>query len=179
MANPRAENVVEAIRQSDYADLFREVFGANSLDETEKAFDYFAQAVAAYERTEEFHPFDSKYDYYLQGKVALNEQELKGLEIFNNDAKGKCAACHPSEAAADGKPPLFTDFTYDNLGVPKNPENPFYYLAKDLNPAGTVYVDLGLGGFLNNEEEYGKFRVPTLRNVGRTAPYMHNGVFKT
>ncbi len=46
-------------------------------------------------------------------------------------------------------------------------------------PAGTAYVDLGLGGALNDTRENGKFRVPTLRNVALTAPYMHNGVFAT
>ena len=93
--------------------------------------------------------------------------------------KGDCAACHPSKPGEDGRPPLFTDFTYDNLGVPKNPENPFYYLPKEFNPAGVDFVDLGLGGVLNKPEENGKFKVPSLRNIAITGPYFHNGFFKT
>jgi cytochrome c peroxidase len=179
MANPKAENVIAAIRESDYVNLFKSVFGNEALDDSDKAFDYFAEAVAAYERSDEFNPFTSKYDYYLQGKVKLSEEEFRGLSLFNDESKGNCAACHPNERAEDGSLPLFTDFTYDNLGVPKNPENPFYYLPKDLNPDGVHFVDLGLGGFLNKKEENGKFRVPTLRNIAITSPYMHNGVFKT
>jgi len=75
--------------------------------------------------------------------------------------------------------PLFTDHTYDNLGVPPNPENPFYYLSAQLNPDGTAWVDRGLGAVVNNPEFDGMFRVPTLRNVAVTPPYMHNGIFKT
>ena len=74
---------------------------------------------------------------------------------------------------------MFTDFTYDNLGTPRNPENPFYSLPTELNPDGYAYVDLGLGKTVNDPAQNGKFRVPTLRNVAVTPPYMHNGVFKT
>ena len=87
---------------------------------------------------------------------------------------------------ANGEPALFTDYTFDNLGVPKNPDNPVY----DNNPD---FIDLGLGGFLASRPEYepfvdanlGKQKVPTLRNVdlrpgnGFTKAYMHNGYFKT
>jgi cytochrome c peroxidase len=85
-----------------------------------------------------------------------------------------------------GKKPLFTDFTFDNLGSPINPENPVY----DYNPS---FIDYGLGGFLLTRTDYssmatenmGKHKVPTLRNVdkrpdnGFTKAYMHNGVFKS
>jgi len=99
--------------------------------------------------------------------------------LFEDENKGLCAECHPSGPGPNQEPPLFTDFTYDNLGVPKNPENPYYYLPKSLNPDGEQFVDLGLGSIVEKLEENGKFRVPTLRNVAVTAPYMHNGVFKT
>jgi cytochrome c peroxidase len=98
--------------------------------------------------------------------------------LFEDEDKGNCAACHPSQPSDDGTPPLFTDFTYDNLGVPKNPENPFYYLPKFLNPSGVDFVDLGLGGTLNKPSENGKFKVPSLRNIAKTSPYIHNGLFK-
>jgi cytochrome c peroxidase len=138
-----------------------------------------ADAIEAYEKTSEFSPFNSKYDHWLRGETELTEQELRGLKLFEAEDKGNCAACHPSRLAADGSPPLFTDFTYDNLGVPRNPENPFYSLPSDLNPDGFAFVDFGLGETVNDPAQNGKFRVPSLRNVAITAPYMHNGVFKT
>ena len=178
MSNPDAKAVVEKVRKSEYADLFRKVFGIATLDDPNKAFDMVAEAIAAYEKSSELNQFNSKYDLYLAGKVALTEQERRGLELFEDEEKGNCAACHPSQPGADGTPPLFTDFTYDNLGVPQNPENPFYYLPKNLNPNGVYFVDLGLGDVLNKPSENGKFKVPSLRNVAKTAPYLHNGIFK-
>jgi cytochrome c peroxidase len=179
MANPNAEAVVEAIRQAEYSGLFREVYGPDALDDAAVAYDHFADAVAAYESTSELNPFDSKYDLYLAGEVQLSEQELDGLELFEREDKGNCAACHPSKSGVGNSPPLFTDYTYDNLGVPRNPESPFLYLPRDLNPAGADYVDPGLGAVVGDPELNGLFRVPTLRNVAITQPYMHNGVFKT
>jgi len=179
MANHDTETVVAAIRAADYRDLFIQVFGGDALDDPDRAFDFFANAIAAYETTSELSPFDSKYDLYLAGEVQLTEQELRGLDIYESEGKGNCAACHPHQAAPNGSPPLFTDFTYDNLGVPKNPENPFYFLSSELNPAGVDYVDLGLGPVVDDPDMNGLFRVPTLRNVALTPPYMHNGVFKT
>jgi cytochrome c peroxidase len=179
MANPNAEAVAAKVRQSSYADLFREVFGPEAFADPNRAYDFVAEAIAAYERTDELNQFNSRYDLFLQGKLKLTDQEMRGLALFESEKKGRCAECHPSRRGPDQGPPLFTDFTYDNLGVPKNPENPYYYLPKSLNPDGTTFVDLGLGGVLNKPEENGKFRVPTLRNVAVTAPYMHNGIFKT
>jgi cytochrome c peroxidase len=87
---------------------------------------------------------------------------------------------------------LLTDYTYDNLGIPKNPENPFYK-ELDWNPLGEDWIDLGLGGYLKGAgypesvymPEMGKFKVPSLRNVDlRPYPqfikaYGHNGYFKS
>ena len=136
-----------------------------------------ADAIAAFEKTDELNKFSSKFDYYLAGKTKLSVQELRGLELFND--KGKCAECHPSEAVrgTDGKivPPLFTDFTYDNLGIPKS-TNP---LIAD-NP-----IDYGLGGREDikakdpSGAELGKHKVMTLRNIELTPPYGHNGFFAT
>jgi hypothetical protein len=112
------------------------------------------------------------------------------LELFNG--KGMCSACHVSEPGASGEPPVFTDFTYDNLGLPRNPENPFY--TSPFNPEGAAWIDPGLGGFLASvgyypvelsQPEMGKQKVPTLRNVdlrpypGFVKAYGHNGFFKS
>ena len=179
MANPDEAAVVASIRKASYAPLFRKVFGEKSLDDVGKAYQFAAEAIADYEMSPEVNRFDSKYDFYLRGKARLTAQELRGLALFEDEKKGNCAACHPSRPGPDGKPPLLTDFTYDNLGVPKNPENPFYTLPKAFNPDGYAYVDLGLAGTVKKSAAEGLFRVPTLRNASLTAPYLHNGVFKT
>ena len=139
-------------------------------------------AIAAYEGSAEVKAFSSKFDAYLAGEVELTEQEELGLDLF--EGKAMCSACHPS----DGPDPLFTDFTFDNLGVPKNPDNPFYAMDEvyldngdPINPEGADWIDPGLGGFLQTRPEWedmadanmGKHKVPTLRNVG-LAPDEHN-----
>jgi cytochrome c peroxidase len=179
MANPDTLTIAGKLRVLGYADLFTDIYGPGALSDPGMAFANMADAIEAYEKTTEVSPFSSKYDYWLRGDTDLSEQELRGLGIFEAEDKGNCAACHPSRPAMDGSPPLFTDFTYDNLGTPANPENPFYSLPPDLNPDGFAFVDLGLGKTVDDPAQNGKFRVPTLRNVALTAPYMHNGVFKT
>jgi cytochrome c peroxidase len=179
MANPDVETIAAKLRAVEYALLFIEVYGEDALADPQRAFDHMADAIAAYERTAEVSPFVSKYDLWLRGEAELDAQERRGLSLFEAEDKGNCAACHPSRPAKDRSPPLFTDFTYDNLGVPPNPESPFYLLDARLNPQGFGFVDLGLGAVVKDPAQNGKFRVPTLRNVGVTGPYMHNGVFKT
>jgi cytochrome c peroxidase len=120
----------------------------------------------------------------------LNDTELIGLAMFNDRAD--CASCHSLEPGPDGYP-LFTDFGYDNIGVPKNPDNPFYAMPPEWNPDGEDWVDYGLGGYLQSagyppevyEPELGKVKVPSLRNVDLrpsedvVKAYGHNGFFKS
>ena len=176
MAAPDIPAVVDKLRLSTYTSLFHEVYGPDALATAEVAFDHMADAIQAFEKTSEVSPFSSKYDHWLEGKATLSEQELRGMKVFE---KGNCAVCHPNRKDKNGAPPLFTTFTYDNLGVPRNPENPFYALPAELNPSGTAFIDLGLGQTVKDPAQNGKFRTPTLRNVAVTGPYMHNGVFKT
>lgn len=177
MANPSVEAVIARLRQSSNAARFRAVFGAAALDDAAIAFDRLAAAIAQYEaELPDFRRFDSKYDAYLAGQTLLTAQEARGLAVFEDPDKGNCAACHPSRPAADGSPPLFTDFTYDNVGVPRNGRIP-----ANADPA---FFDLGLCGPLRKDladrrDLCGAFKVPTLRNVARTAPYFHNGAFGT
>lgn len=179
MANPNPRAVVEKVRRTAYAAQFDELYGPGALSQAGPAFERIAAAIAAYERSAEFAPFSSRYDAFLRGKAALSPRELRGLQLFEDEKKGNCAACHPSQHQPNGDLPLFTDFTYDNLGVPRNPDNPFYTQDKRFNPQGRKFVDKGLGGFVKKRAEDGKFKVPTLRNIALTAPYMHNGYFKT
>lgn len=208
---PNARSVCIKVAHSDYADLFKQVWGEGSLDfvkwrklqrkdvegtyvdgeYVDGTYDKIARSIAAYERSAEVNPFSSKYDYFLKEKdpTVLTTQEALGLALF--EGKAKCSACHISEPGSKGESPLFTEFTYDNLGIPKNPENPFYSMPKKWNPDGYAWVDLGLGGFLQGagyeasvyKPEKGKHKVPTLRNVDlRPNPdfkkvYGHNGYF--
>jgi cytochrome c peroxidase len=191
---PHAKQVVRKVQQSAYAPLFVQVWGRGSLDPVKDVvgtYERIARSIAAYERSPEVNPFSSKYDYWLKGEATLTEQEDLGRRLFRG--KAMCSACHPSEPGPDGQPPLFTDFTYDNLGVPKNPNNPFYTQPRKINPDGVNWIDPGLGGFLKSagfaqelyQAEWGKHKVPTLRNVDlRPTPdfvkaYGHNGVFKS
>ena len=177
MANPSVASVVEKLRSAAYVAEFTRIFGADVFDDPTRAFDSAALALARYQLEDpDFRPFDSKYDAFLSGKARLTDQELRGLALFNDPLKGNCAACHPSARGSDGSPPLFTDFTYDNLGVPRN----------DAIPANAdaAYVDLGLCGpqradLGERRDLCGAFKVPSLRNVSRTAPYFHNGRFAT
>lgn len=148
-------------------------------EKSDAAYGSVGLSIAAYEDSPEVNAFSSKYDLTFTGKVKLSKLEQKGYALFRG--KGMCHRCHPGNS----QEALFTDFTFDNLGVPQNPEN----------PAGVApdFVDPGLGGFLKKagypeevyEAELGKHKVPTLRNVDlrpgsdKVKAYAHNGYFKT
>ncbi|WP_455205793.1 cytochrome-c peroxidase [Kaarinaea lacus] len=189
MAMPSKESVLRRIASRDnknrgkykvlwelvYNVEFEQLREPESDVEVNALYDMMADAIAAFEKTRIFSPFTSKFDYFLAGKAELTEQELKGRALY--EGKAQCNACHPSKPmlAPDGSvmPPLFTDFTYDNIGVPKS-QNP---LIVD-NP-----VDLGLGGRPDiaardsSGAELGKHKVMSLRNIAVTPPYAHNGFF--
>ena len=179
MHNGSKQEVIDKIRTGQFANEFRKVFGGDIFSDTDKAYDALASAIASFERTEVFHPFSSKYDLYLKGRVRLSDAESRGLAIYNDEKKGNCFACHPSAPGPHGEPPLFTDFSYDNIGLPKNPNNPFYTQPSWHNPDGAAFIDMGLAPTTGRPEDGGRFKVPSLRNVAIRAPYFHNGCFST
>jgi cytochrome c peroxidase len=178
MAMPNELAVVSRIQQDKtYRRLFRQVYGLNLIEiaDSEKVsqlFELVAKAISKYEESPVFNKFNSKFDYVLAGKTSFTPLEAQGFELFNREDKGNCAACHVSEAsiAEDGsiEPPLFTDFSYDNIGLPRN-----------VNIPGNPEPNLGLGGrtdlTTNAANELGKHKVMSLRNIALTAPYGHNG----
>lgn len=111
-----------------------------------------AAAFAAYEKTLE--TVDSKFDDWSNNLKKLTAQEERGRELFVGD-KAKCFDCHRMED--------FTTDEFKNIGL---------YNEKELN-------DAGLFNITKKETDKGKFKIPGLRNIGVTAPYMHNGMFKT
>jgi cytochrome c peroxidase len=153
---------------------------AGDRAKSDAAYDSIALSIEAFEASPEVNAFTSKYDASFMGAAKLTEQERRGFALFQG--KAGCKGCHPSS----GKQPLFTDFTFDNLGVPVNPENPVY----DYDPG---FIDFGLGGYLATRSDYagyadanmGKQKVPTLRNVDLrpntsfVKDYGHNGYFKS
>lgn len=167
--------VVEQARKSDYFPELLQLYGRT--ENTDTLYRFIARALAAYERSAEVNPFSSKFDAYHDGKEQLTEAEIRGMELFK--VKGKCAECHIMDVDPRAGKILFTDHTYDNLGIPLNAANPFYRMPVAYNPCGRDTVDRGLGGFLGDTLYYGTFRVPTLRNIELTAPYGHNGYFQT
>jgi len=210
---PDKKTIILAVRKSDYAGLFEKVWGPGSLDadkDVDGTYVRIGRAIAAYERSAEVNPFNSKFDDFWRAATAkglkiesinefnaagfknlgLADAELRGLVLFNT--KGLCSNCHVLTAAND-KPPVFTDYTYDNLGIPGNPENPFLGQGEKYNPDGKAWVDTGLGGALESVAKYqpfaaenmGKHKIPTLRNVdlrpspGFVKAFMHNGYFKS
>ncbi len=156
--------VIARIAASNYASQFLKVFGSDAFADPDIAYDNMARAIAAYERSFEVTAFTSRFD---QGN--LSDQELRGQALV----QANCSKCHATDAAFGAPAPLFTNYRYENIGVPVN--------EALLADPGSVYTvpDLGLGGFLLDPAEDGKFKVPTLRNVALTAPYSHNGYFPT
>ena len=135
-------------------------------------YDRIGLAIAAFEASPKVNQFSSKYDAYLRRQAVFTADEKEGLALF--EGKAGCAGCHPS----NGAKALFTDYTYDNIGVPANPDNPALL-------ADQLFADVGLGGFLQDGSRDGAQKVPTLRNIdrrgapGASKSYMHNGAFKS
>jgi cytochrome c peroxidase len=199
------EELCNKVRAGTYTALFEQVWGVGSLDCTkaETVYDQIGKSIAAYERSSEVNPYTSKFDlfwdkaktkkldvtkinttnYTKYRSLGLSDAELYGLAMFNTPSQANCASCHSLKAGSKGYP-LFTDFSYDNLGIPRNPENPFYNNLA-YNPEGGAWIDTGLGGFLGDPQELGKMKVSTLRNVdkrpsaGFVKAYGHNGYFKS
>ncbi|MGZ8227574.1 MAG: cytochrome-c peroxidase [Methylococcaceae bacterium] len=186
MAMPSEWAVVSSLKENaQYQILFQQLYGvdlatvpdvqanAETPAVIKEIYRDLANAIAGFEKSAVFNKFNSKFDFVLFGMTQLSPSEKQGLALFKG--KAQCAACHTIDinVAANGRllPPLFTDFSYDNIGLPRN-----------VNIPNNPEPDLGLGGRTdidNPEAELGKHKVMTLRNIALTAPYGHNGVLKT
>ncbi|MFZ6724839.1 cytochrome-c peroxidase [Undibacterium sp. MH2W] len=175
MANNGRADVVAKLQRASYVNAFKQAFGADIFNDTDKAFERALFALQQYQLEDsDFHPYDSKYDRFLAGQATLSDSELRGLALFNNPTKGNCAACHISTKGKDGSAPLFTDFTFDNLGVPRNTLIPATAKADyfDMGVCGPDRTDLA-----KRTEFCGAFKVPTLRNVATRKVFFHNGKY--
>jgi len=185
MQMPSKLLIMDRIQNSnDYLTAFKNLYGDTIFEDTEKAYDAMGDAIGEFEKTETFAPFDSKYDLYVKckeeggststclqsGNWSVDEQ--LGMDLFFSEANTNCASCHQLKTASEVSGETFTNYQYENIGTPKN------------LTAIEARFNLGLGernatehGALNQGATDGAVRVPTLRNVAVTAPYMHNGVF--
>lgn len=174
MAMADKASVVQRIKDNnDYVLAFERLYGADVFNSAEVAYDKMADSIAAFESTAAFSPFDSKFDksvqsppayVYKSGSLAKRGKDKFGTGQFNN-----CASCHQLNNVYPVAKEVFTSFEYHNIGVPGNGGK----------------IDVGLSGIdalkqdADKDLHKGKFKVPTLRNVAVTAPYMHNGVFNS
>ncbi|WP_151951113.1 cytochrome-c peroxidase [Aliarcobacter butzleri] len=164
--------VVDRLKENSlYVDSFKKIFGADIFKNDDKAYEAMSIAIASFERTDEFSPFDSKYDRYLKGEYDLTPLEDLGKSIFFSNNNNSCANCHVLKGE-DKEGETFTNYQYHNIGTPANNE----LRAKN----GVKAIDEGLlaNSNVSDVAQKGKHKVPTLRNVAVTGPYMHNGVFK-
>jgi cytochrome c peroxidase len=177
MANASPTAVVTSVRNGALARQFQQVFGADAFRDTEQAFADIGAALEDFQAEDpSFHPYTSKFDAVVSGHARFTAQELRGYALFNDPKKGNCAACHLDVPGPGGRPAAFTDYAYEALGVPRNPQIP-----ANRDPR---YYDLGLCGpkrrDLATQPQYcGMFKTPTLRNVATRQVFFHNGYFHT
>ncbi len=141
-----------------YREMFAKAFGFNSPQGgREITLQNIARAIAAFER--KLNITETAYDHFVKGQdERLTTEQLRGMVVFFG--QGQCAACHT--------PPHFHDGVLSSIGVPVSPEK-----------GAPLDADPGFGAVIRRQDGFGMFKTPGLRNVARTAPYMHNGAFKT
>ncbi|MGB3919455.1 MAG: cytochrome c peroxidase [Thiothrix litoralis] len=174
MGMPDKAAVVARLQENaDYVTAFKQLFGDKVFDAPETAYAAMTTSLAAFEKTALFAPFDSRYDRYLRGEVELTDQESLGESLFFSNQFTNCNRCHQLKTFPGSEGETFSNYEYHNLGVPP------HEAVRAANGKGKAFIDYGLLEHpgVTDEKEAGKFKVPTLRNVAVTAPYMHNGVF--
>ncbi|MBU1725203.1 MAG: methylamine utilization protein MauG [Gammaproteobacteria bacterium] len=174
MGMPDKATVAKRLQENaDYLKVFKQLFGSGVFDQPQTAYAAMAESIGEFEKTDQFAPFDSKYDRYLKGEVELTEQESLGESLFFSNQFTNCNRCHQVKAFPGSDGETFSNYQYHNLGVPPN------QAVRAANGKGKDFIDNGLLEHpeVKDEKEAGKFKVPTLRNVAITGPYMHNGVF--
>jgi cytochrome c peroxidase len=176
MANRSLDALAEKLELRPYAESFRQLFGPQIFSDRDQAMNEALFALGRYQAEDPaFHPYDSKYDWYVAGEVPLTAQEMRGLKLFDDPAKGNCSSCHIDKPSRDGIfPAAFTDYQFEALGVPRNRQ-----LAINRDPH---HFDMGLCGptradYLHQANYCGLFKTPTLRNAASRGVFFHNGLF--
>lgn len=158
----------------EYAAAFTALYGAAALESADRAYDAMTDAIASFERTPFFAPFDSKYDRALRGEYKMTPEEELGQTLFFSQQFTNCNICHQLAPTPAAEKETFSNYEYHNIGVPVNAA------LRAVNGVKPKFVDRGLAEnptIKDKKATEGKFKTPTLRNVAVTGPYMHNGVF--
>jgi cytochrome c peroxidase len=178
MANDSGKELLAKLQRASYAPQMVQLFGPSVFSSPNLALGEAYFALARYQIEERsFHPYDSKFDYYLAARALLNAQELRGMQLFDDPKKGNCAACHPDKPSKDGRlAPLLTDFQFEALAAPRNP-----HIKANRDPR---FFDQGLCGPIRSDttgqaQYCGLFKTPSLRNVATRQVFFHNGVFRS
>ncbi|MEM7753277.1 MAG: cytochrome c peroxidase, partial [Pseudomonadota bacterium] len=175
MGMPDTAAVMARLQENPvYEGAFPAIYGPDIWQSADQAFAAMTQALAAFEQTDLFAPFDSKYDRFLRGEVEFTKEEELGRLLFFSEQFTNCNLCHQVSTSQVNPRETFTDYSYHNIGVPQNTA------LREINGVEQGTIDEGLFGnpAVDDPGELGKFRTPTLRNVAVTGPYMHNGVFE-
>jgi len=175
--------VVDRIKENgEYVEAFKELYAKTIFDDVNASYDAMTEVIAKFEKTDKFAPFDSKYDRWKNGEYEFTLQEEAGYVLFFSQANTSCATCHTLNSSSEAvSNELFTNYEYHNIGTPRNNKAMDARAALGLQDTNSTFK--GLGSTVKNSDEnwqahLGKTKVPTLRNVAVTGPYMNNGVFK-
>ena len=176
----KATAVARLRENTDYESAFTELYGTNIFDDIDEAYSAMTQAIAAFERSPDMSPFTSKYDKFIRGDYEYSpvSKAALGKARFFSQQFTNCATCHQLRPNGN-EGETFSNYEFHNIGVPVNTR------LRAANGSDEGFTDTGLASVdavtdeSDLDELAGKFRVPTLRNVGVTAPYMHNGVFQS
>ncbi len=180
MANENAADVVNKVLAAPYASLFKQVFPGDAKNDPEAALTAIGEALEAFQlQDRSFHPYTSKFDLYSGNKIGgrLTAAEKRGIQVFVDAKRGNCTSCHFQGAGLGGSSGIFTDYSYEAIGVPRNREIPAN--------ADEEYHDLGICGPARGDHPAlpttpnrfcGMFKTPTLRNLRQRTAFFHNGV---
>ncbi|MBW9268683.1 MAG: c-type cytochrome [Candidatus Thiodiazotropha sp. (ex. Lucinisca nassula)] len=176
MNMPDKASVVARIEENeDYVEAFESLYSEIIFDDVEAAYEAMTESIAQFEKTEAFASFDSDYDRHINGEYdeyILTKAGL-GKALFFSQEFTNCATCHQLQPNSHPQE-TFSSYEYHNIGVPENTA------VRAVNNTAEGFVDNGLldNPATTDASHRGKFKVPTLRNVAVTEPYMHNGVFR-
>ena len=175
MGMPDKASVVERLKENEeYVNGFKLLYGKDIFEESEHAYRAMTEAIAAFERTEFFSPFDSKYDRYLRGEAEFTNEEELGRTLFFSQQFTNCNQCHQLRPRPGMEKETFTNYQYFNIGVPA------HKALRAANGSKADFIDHGLlenNPHVTDKKWDGTYKTSTLRNVAVTGPYMHNGVF--
>ncbi|MEL6414232.1 MAG: cytochrome c peroxidase [Pseudomonadota bacterium] len=175
MGMPSRQAVVGRILENeDYVAAFKAHFGDAVLSDADTGYNAMTDAIAAFEMTDELSPFNSRYDRYLDGATELTREEQLGEALFFSQQFTNCGMCHQLRPTGVRQREPFSNYEFHNVGTPENTA----LRMENGVPIGTIDDGLASNERASSASNRGKFKVPTLRNVAITAPYMHNGVFQ-